>query len=216
MMAPGTCSPNRWAIFHTPSVRSLSPVSCDEGLHDVWSQCNPRLRLRGSHPWLNMWECLSYAVVVVNARPALWDELAREHAEAWTQSVRNRCLLDWSVMKGLLACLVGDEGRPVVVMLSGAAVGLWAMLCPITVSSVVQWPQAICCCCCCCCDHVDHKVACCSNHVRVTNMGEVSMCGYIPHINRLFVVFTHCTSSCSLEHNGLETALNEWFCPTGV
>jgi hypothetical protein len=58
------------------------------------------------------------AVVVVNVRPALWDELAGEHAEARTRSVRNRRLLDWSVMKGLLACLVGDEGWPVAVMMS--------------------------------------------------------------------------------------------------
>jgi hypothetical protein len=28
-------------------------------------------------------------------------------------------------------------------------------------------------------------------------MGEVSMGGYLPHINRLFVVFTHCTRSCT-------------------
>jgi hypothetical protein len=27
--------------------------------------------------------------------------------------------------------------------------------------------------------------------------GEVTMCGYLPHINRLFVVFMHCTPSCS-------------------
>jgi hypothetical protein len=27
--------------------------------------------------------------------------------------------------------------------------------------------------------------------------GEVPMGGYLPHINRLFVVFTHCTRSCS-------------------
>jgi hypothetical protein len=26
---------------------------------------------------------------------------------------------------------------------------------------------------------------------------EVSMGGYVPHINRLFVVFMHCTRSCS-------------------
>jgi hypothetical protein len=50
------------------------------------------------------------AVVVMNARPALWDEVAREHAEARTRSLRNRRLLDWSVMKGLLAWFVGDEG----------------------------------------------------------------------------------------------------------
>jgi hypothetical protein len=62
-------------------------------------------------------------VVILNAQPALWDELAREHAEARTRSVRNRHLLDWSVVKGLLACLVGDEARPVAVMM-GAAVGL--------------------------------------------------------------------------------------------
>jgi hypothetical protein len=48
---------------------------------------------------------ISQAVVVVIARPELWDELAREHAEARTRSLRNRRLLDWSVMKGLLACL---------------------------------------------------------------------------------------------------------------
>jgi hypothetical protein len=28
-------------------------------------------------------------------------------------------------------------------------------------------------------------------------LGEVLMCRYLPHINRLFVVFTHCTRSCS-------------------
>jgi hypothetical protein len=38
---------------------------------------------------------ISQAVVVVNARPVLWDELAREHAEARTRSLRNRRLLDW-------------------------------------------------------------------------------------------------------------------------
>jgi hypothetical protein len=27
--------------------------------------------------------------------------------------------------------------------------------------------------------------------------GDVSMCGYFPHINGLFVVFTHCTRRCS-------------------
>jgi hypothetical protein len=67
---------------------------------------------------------ISQAVVVVNARPALWDELAREHAETRTRSVWNRGLLVWSVMKGLLACLVGDKWRPVAVMMSDAAVGL--------------------------------------------------------------------------------------------
>jgi hypothetical protein len=30
---------------------------------------------------------ISRAVVVMNARPALWDELAREHAEARTRVV---------------------------------------------------------------------------------------------------------------------------------
>jgi hypothetical protein len=49
---------------------------------------------------------ISKAVVVVNARPALWDELAREHAEARTRSARNRRLLDWSVMKVRLVAVV--------------------------------------------------------------------------------------------------------------
>jgi hypothetical protein len=55
---------------------------------------------------------ISQAVVIVNARPALWDELAREHTEARTRSVRNRRLLDWSVMKV----------RPVAVVISSDAV----------------------------------------------------------------------------------------------
>jgi hypothetical protein len=38
---------------------------------------------------------ISHAMVVVNALPALWGELAREHAEARTRSLRNRRLLDW-------------------------------------------------------------------------------------------------------------------------
>jgi hypothetical protein len=53
---------------------------------------------------------ISQAVVVVNARPALWDELAREHVEARTRSLRNRHLLDWSVRKTW----------PVAVVMSGA------------------------------------------------------------------------------------------------
>jgi hypothetical protein len=36
-------------------------------------------------------------------------------------SLRNRRLLDWSVMKGLLDCLVGDEGPPVAVVQMCAA-----------------------------------------------------------------------------------------------
>jgi hypothetical protein len=55
---------------------------------------------------------ISQAVVVMNARPALWDVLAREHTEVRTRSVRNRRLLDWSVMKV----------RPVAVVMSGDAV----------------------------------------------------------------------------------------------
>jgi hypothetical protein len=55
---------------------------------------------------------INHAVVVVNARSALWDELAREHAEVLTRLLRNRRLRDWSVMKV----------RPVVVVMSGAAV----------------------------------------------------------------------------------------------
>jgi hypothetical protein len=74
---------------------------------------------------------ISQAVVIVNIRPALCDELAREHAEARTRSVRNLRLLAWSVMK---------------------VRRIW---------------------------------------------GEESMGGYLPHINRLFVVFTHCIRSCS-------------------
>jgi hypothetical protein len=56
---------------------------------------------------------ISQAVVVVNARPALWDELAREHGEARTRSARNRRLLDWSV-----------KVRPITVVMSGDAVGV--------------------------------------------------------------------------------------------
>jgi hypothetical protein len=44
--------------------------------------------------------------------PALWDELAREHVEARTRSLRNRRLLEWWVMKV----------RQVAVVMSGAAV----------------------------------------------------------------------------------------------
>jgi hypothetical protein len=62
---------------------------------------------------------VSQAVVVVNARLALWDELAREHAEARTRSVRNRRLLDWSVIKV----------RPVAVVMSGATVDVSCASC---------------------------------------------------------------------------------------
>jgi hypothetical protein len=53
-MVPGTCPSNRWAMFDSPSVRSSSPVSCDAGLRGLWSRRHPRLRLRGSHPWVRM------------------------------------------------------------------------------------------------------------------------------------------------------------------
>jgi hypothetical protein len=53
-MVPGTCPSNRWAMFDAPSVRSSWPVSCDAGLRGVWSRRHPRLRLRGSHPWVRM------------------------------------------------------------------------------------------------------------------------------------------------------------------
>jgi hypothetical protein len=79
-MVPGTCPSNRWAMFDAPSVGSSSSVSCDEGLRAVWSRRNPRLRLRGTRPWVGMGGAISHAVVVMSARPALWDELVREHA----------------------------------------------------------------------------------------------------------------------------------------
>jgi hypothetical protein len=56
---------------------------------------------------------INRAVVVMNARPALWDEVAREHAEALTRSLWNRSLLDWSVIKGLLSVM---KVRPVTVL----------------------------------------------------------------------------------------------------
>jgi hypothetical protein len=57
--------------------------------------------------------------VVVNVQPALWDELAREHADARTRSLRNRRLLDWQMMKV----------RSVVVVMSGAAVDVSCASC---------------------------------------------------------------------------------------
>jgi hypothetical protein len=41
-------------MFDVISVGSSSSVSCDEGLRAVWSRRNPRLRLRGSHPYVRM------------------------------------------------------------------------------------------------------------------------------------------------------------------
>jgi hypothetical protein len=55
----------------------------------------------------------------------------------------------------------------------------------------------------------------CSDHVGVTNMGEVSMGGYLLHINRLLLVCGLCTG-CSLEHNGLRNARDGCYCPTGA
>jgi hypothetical protein len=62
MMVPGTCPSNRRAMFDAVSVGRSSPESCDEGLCDVshykapcvCSRRNPRLRLRGSHPYVGM------------------------------------------------------------------------------------------------------------------------------------------------------------------
>jgi hypothetical protein len=76
-LAPGTCFSSSRAMFDAISVWSSSSVSCDEGLRAVWSRRNPRLRLRGSHPWVRMEGTISHAGVVVS-RPAFWDELARE------------------------------------------------------------------------------------------------------------------------------------------
>jgi hypothetical protein len=64
---------------------------------------------------------ISRAVVVVNAPPALRDELVREHAE-----VRTRVVLEPA-----LASLVGDEGQPVAVVQSWwqRCVRLWCNGC---------------------------------------------------------------------------------------
>jgi hypothetical protein len=42
---------------------------------------------------------INRAVVIANERPALWDEVASEHAEARIRSLRNRRLLGLSGMK---------------------------------------------------------------------------------------------------------------------
>jgi hypothetical protein len=49
-MVPGIYFLSRRAMFDAICVESSSSVSCDEGLCDMWSQRNPRLRLSGSHP----------------------------------------------------------------------------------------------------------------------------------------------------------------------
>jgi hypothetical protein len=99
-MVPVICFSSRRAMFDATSVGSSSSVSCNEGLCDVWSRRNPRLRLRGSSVGGNG-STISRAEVVMNARPALWDELTREHAEARTRVVEEPAV----------AWLVGDEGE---------------------------------------------------------------------------------------------------------
>jgi hypothetical protein len=65
-MARGTCFSSLRAMFDAISVWSSSSGSCDEGLRAVWSRRNPRLRLRGSYPWLRMGGAISHAGVVVS------------------------------------------------------------------------------------------------------------------------------------------------------
>jgi hypothetical protein len=122
------------------------------------------------------------------SRPALWDELAREHAEARTRSLRARRLFDWSVLKvrPVAVVMAGDTVDVSCVVFHDECPGLGAMLCGselfvVIVVVVVVRSEG--------CMFRSRR----GDHVGVTNMGEVLMGGYLPHIVNSYFVALHCT-----------------------
>jgi hypothetical protein len=161
-IAPGTYFSSLRAMFDAISVWSSSSVSCDEGLRAVWSWRNPKLRLRGSHPWVRMEGTISHARVVVSHDLRCGMSLRGNRRGA--NPVVEEPALTWLVGDEVAAGSCSDVGRrccrqlcPFPLQLT---VQVWEQCC-----AMAKWLQAIC-----CCDHVDQNVAC-SNHVGVNNRG---------------------------------------------
>jgi hypothetical protein len=126
-MVPGSCPLNRWTMVDAPSVSS-SVLRCGVAWRVV--PASPQIEVKRQPSVSEDCGAISSAVALLNVWPALWDELAREHAEARTRVVEEPALT-W---------LVGDEG--VAGSCSDVGRRCWRPLCPFPLQLTMQvWEQ---------------------------------------------------------------------------
>jgi hypothetical protein len=132
-------------MFVAISFWSSSSVSCDKGLPAVWSRRNPRLRLRGSHPWVRMGGTISHSGVVVShdlrcgmslrwnrrganpvvEEPALTWVVGNEGAAGSCSDVGRRC---WRQLCQLFSISLAVDGAGLEAMLSGGTMAAGDLL----------------------------------------------------------------------------------------